>query len=145
MSSTTPTPETLAEEWLAAAYELVERGWCQGVAAQNAAGEAVEPDSPFARRWSATGALARVWRESGIDDERGLGALQFANLALSAAVHHVPKLWNDMPGRRQQEVLDALAHAISLVQEPALFGSGNGNGAGRRASDPRPTSADSVR
>lgn len=112
---------------------IVERGWCQGAAAETAAGDPVEPASPLARRWSATGALARVWRESGIDDEHGRTALQFANLALSAAVHYVPKLWNDAAGRRREEVLDAFARAVSLVQDPALFGGGNGNGEAGRA------------
>ena len=118
----------LAEEWLAAAYALVESGWCQGAPARDRSERPVEPDSPAARRWSATGALTRVWRESNADDEVGLGALQFANLALSAAVGHVPKPWNDMPERRQQDVLEAFARAVSLVQDPALFGDGNGNG-----------------
>jgi hypothetical protein len=130
VATPTKTPEMLAEEWLAAAYELVESGWCQGAAAQDASAESVEPDSPAARSWSATGALTCVWRGSGVGDELGLGALQFANLALSAAVNDVPNLWNDMPERRKQDVLDAFARAVSLVQDPALFGDGNGNAAG---------------
>lgn len=132
MATTIARPEKLAEEWLAAAYDLVERGWCQGTAALNEAGDSVEPDSAAAQRWSATGALTRVWRESDVDDELGLGALQFANLALSAAVNHVPKLWNDLPDRRQQDVLEAFVRAVSLVQDPALFGDGNGGAARRR-------------
>ena len=131
MATPITTPETLAEEWLAAAYELVESGWCQGAAARDASGDSVEPDSTAAGCWSATGALTRVWRRSDVGDELGLGALQFANLALSAAVNHVPKLWNDMPERRQQDVLDAFARAVSLVQDPALFGNGNGRAARR--------------
>ena len=131
MATTDRSPEALAEEWLGTAYELVERGWCQGAAALDAAGAPVEPDSPLATRWSATGALSRAWRASGIPDETGLAALQFANLALSAAVHGVPKVWNDMPERRHRDVLEALLRAVSLVQDPALFGDGNGNGASR--------------
>ncbi len=127
MATTTRSPEALAEEWLGTAYELVETGWCQGTVATDGSGEPVEPDSPLARRWSATGALTRVWRESGISDETGLAALQFANLALSAAARQVPKVWNDMPDRRQRDVLEALLRAVSLVQDPALFGDGNGS------------------
>jgi hypothetical protein len=126
------TSEMLAEEWLAAAFELVERGWCQGAAARDAFGDSVEPDRPAARSWSATGALTCVWRRSGVGDEPGLGALQFANLALSAAVNDVPHVWNDMPQRRKEDVLDAFARAVSLVQDPALFGDGNGNAARRQ-------------
>ncbi len=122
MASTTPTAADLAEKWLAAAYELIERGWCQGTAAADAAGRAVDPDSPAARAWSLSGALTRSWRESRVDDETGLGALQLANLALSAAVHEAPTIWNDMRDRRKQEVLEALVRAVSLVQDPALFG-----------------------
>jgi hypothetical protein len=136
VATPTKTPEMLAEEWLAAAYELVERGWCQGAAARDAAGDSVEPDSAAARSWSATGALTCVWRRSDVGDELGLGALQFANLALSAAANRVPKLWNDMPERRKQDVLDAFARAVSLVQDPALFGDGNGNAARRQAPNP---------
>ncbi len=129
MATPIKTSEMLAEEWLAAAYELVERGWCQGAAARDASGDSVEPDRPAARCWSATGALTCVWRASGVGDELGLGALQFANLALTAAVNDVPNLWNDMPERRKHDVLDAFARAVSLVQDPALFGDGNGNAA----------------
>ena len=129
MATIAPSPEALAEQWLGKAYELVEGGWCQGAAATDGSGAPVEPDSPLARCWSATGALTRVWRESGISDETGLAALQFATLALSAAVRQVPKVWNDMRDRRQREVLEALLRAVSLVQDPALFGDGDGNAA----------------
>ena len=141
MATTVRNPEALAEEWLGTAYELVERGWCQGTAATDDSGAPVEPDSPLGHRWSVTGALARAWRESGIADERGLAALQFANLALSAAVRHVPKIWNDMPNRRQGEVLEALLRAVSLVQDPALFGNANGNGANGAEAGPRKPAA----
>jgi hypothetical protein len=136
VATTTERPEKLAEEWLAAAYELVERGWCQGAPARDGSERPVEPDSPAAQRWSATGALTRIWRQSDAADELGLGALQFANLALSAAVNHVPKLWNDMPDRRHQEVLEALIRAVSLVQDPALFGDGNGRAARGKTPEP---------
>jgi hypothetical protein len=124
----TESPEILAERWLAAAYGFVESGWCQGAAARDDSGNPIKPESALARSWSATGALTRAWRESGRDDETGLRALQFANLALSAAVHAVPTAWNDTPGRRQHEVLEALLDAVSLVRDPAVFGSGDGNG-----------------
>jgi hypothetical protein len=42
-------------------------------------------------------------------------AFESAKLALVAAVNEVPKVWNDRDGRRQSEVLDALAEAVQLV------------------------------
>jgi hypothetical protein len=122
MALTTPTGADLAEKWLAAAYDLVERGWCQGAAATDATGRPVAPDSAAARAWSLGGALTRSWREHGADDETGLSGFQLAHLALSAAVHEAPAVWNDTPGRRKGEVLEALVRAVSLVQDPALFG-----------------------
>jgi hypothetical protein len=115
------TAADLAEAWLAQVYELVARGWCQGEVAVNEAGIAVEPDSRFARRWSATGALTRVWRRAAVDDVVGLHALGRANLALMAAMNEIPKTWNDAPGRRQEHVLEAILWAVSLVRDPYVL------------------------
>ena len=54
----------LVDEMLADAYELVLEGWCQGAEAQDEFGQPVEPSSASARRWSASGALTRVWERS---------------------------------------------------------------------------------
>jgi hypothetical protein len=105
-----------AENMLADAYELVLSGWCQGASAQDEEGRSIEPSSAFARRWSAPGALERLWRRA---DDRGgnvLEAYQRASLALAAAVRDVPQRWNDVAERRLDEVLDALALAIQSVQ-----------------------------
>jgi hypothetical protein len=111
----------LAERWLAEAYELVSSGWCAGMA-QDAVGGPCEPAAPIAARWSASGALAAAWQRSGVDEVLALEALQRANLALTAVVNDVPQAWNDAFGRRQHEVAEALLHAVSLVNDPALFG-----------------------
>ena len=118
-----PAPDCagLAEQWLAEAYELVSAGWCSGLA-QDEEGRSCEPDAPTAARWSASGAVVAAWRRSSLDEGLGLEALQRANLALTAAVNDVPRAWNDAPGRRQHEVAEALLHAVSLVNDPALFG-----------------------
>jgi hypothetical protein len=99
-----------AEHMLAEAYELVLNGWCQGTSAQDEEGRVIEPSSAFARRWSAPGALERIWRRAD-DHELMLDAYQRANLALAAVVRDVPQRWNDAAGRRLDEVLDSLAAA----------------------------------
>jgi hypothetical protein len=100
---------------LSGAYELILGGWCQGVSAQDELGRAIEPSSAFARRWSAPGAVERVWRRMPPGVDGALTAFERANLALSAAVHDVPQRWNDALGRTKEEVLDALVHATALV------------------------------
>ena len=84
-----------AERMLADAYELVLSGWCQGDTAQDAEHRRIEPSSAFARRWSAPGALERIWRRS--DDRNGgaLEAYERASLALAATVRDVPQHWNN--------------------------------------------------
>jgi hypothetical protein len=121
------SPAHLAERWLAEAYELVSAGWCQGTAC-DADGNPCEPDAASAVRWSASGALACVWRRSGRHDEIGLHALQRANLALTAVVNDVPRIWNDAPERRQREVAEALLQAVTLANDPVLFGGRDGDG-----------------
>lgn len=108
-----------AESMLADAYELVLSGWCQGSTAQDAEGRSIEPSSAFARRWSAPGALERVWRRTADGGEGVLEAYERASLALAAAVRDVPQRWNDAAGRRLDEVLDAFALAADRLR-PAV-------------------------
>jgi hypothetical protein len=108
-----------AESMLADAYELVLSGWCQGSTAQDAEGRSIEPWSAFARRWSAPGALERVWRRNADGAEEALEAYERASLALTAAVRDVPQGWNDAADRRLDEVLDALAVAVGTLR-PAV-------------------------
>jgi hypothetical protein len=110
-----------AERMLADAYELVLSGWCQGATAQDEAGRTVEPSSAFARRWSAAGALERVWRRALEGEEAGLDAYERACLALAATIHDVPQRWNDDAGRRVDEVLDALAAALDRLRPVRNF------------------------
>jgi hypothetical protein len=111
--------EALAEQMLADAYELVVGGWCQGSSAQDEMGRAIEPSSAFARRWSAAGALERVWRRGFEDPDVALDAFERANLALAAAVKDVPQKWNDAAERTTDDVLDALQDAMNLVRAGA--------------------------
>lgn len=108
--------EALAERMLADAYELVVSGWCQGSSAQDEMGRAIEPSSAFARRWSAAGALERVWRRGLDGGDAALDAFERANLALAAAVRDVPQRWNDAPERTSGEALNALQEAMRLVR-----------------------------
>ena len=107
----------LAEAWLTEAYALLESGWCQNAPARNEAGVPVSPESPFARAWSATGALTRLWRSSdSVDDVLRLDALGRANLALTAAMNEIPAVYNDAAGRRKEHVLEAVLAAVTLVR-----------------------------
>jgi hypothetical protein len=113
----------LAQQMLSGAYELILGGWCQGMSAQDELGRAIEPSSAFARRWSAPGAVERVWRRLPLGSESALTAFERANLALTAAVHDVPQRWNDALDRTKDQVLDALLQATDLVsalQEASL-------------------------
>ena len=119
------TAESFARQMLADAFDLVRSGWCQGMSAQDELGRAIEPSSAFARAWSATGALERVWRRSDVDQELALEAFERANLALAAAVRDVPSRWNDRSDCTKQSVLDALVVAERLVptdRETSLAG-----------------------
>jgi hypothetical protein len=107
--------EALAERMLTEAYDLVLDGWCQGMSARDEAGRPIEPSSAFARAWSASGALERLWRRSSIEPDRALKAFERANLALATAVKDVPQHWNDAPGRTKDEVLYGLLDAARRV------------------------------
>jgi hypothetical protein len=109
----------LAEQMLADAYDLALSGWCQGDSAQDEMGRAIEPSSAFARSWSLTGALERVWRRASDDDEVVLQGFERANLALAAAVKDVPERWNDAADRAKGQVLEALLQARQFVQVDA--------------------------
>jgi hypothetical protein len=111
--------EALAEQMLADAYELVLGGWCQGSGAQDEMGRAIEPSSAFARRWSAAGALERVWRRSSENGDLALEAFERANLALAGAIKDAPQRWNDHEGRSCAEVLAAFEDARRLLYLPA--------------------------
>jgi hypothetical protein len=114
----------LAEQMLGDAYDLVLSGWCQGDSAQDEMGRAIEPSSAFARRWSLTGALERVWRRASGDHDVLLEGFERANLALAAAVKDIPERWNNAADRAQGQVLEALLEARRLIQvdvEESLF------------------------
>jgi hypothetical protein len=111
--------QELAERMLHDAHELVVSGWCQGAGARDEMGRPIEPSSAFARRWSASGALERVWRRDDGDPDVSLEAFERASLALAAAVKDVPQGWNDEPARTHDEVLVALLDAQQFLNAPS--------------------------
>ena len=111
--------QELAERMLFDAHELIVSGWCQGAGAVDELGRPIEHSSAFARRWSLAGALERVWRRSGGDQDEALEAFERANLALAAAVKDVPQRWNDQPGRRHEDVLSAVDRAHRFLRAGA--------------------------
>lgn len=107
--------QALAEQMLAAAYEFVRSGWCQGATALDECGRPIEPASAFARKWSALGALERAWRRAPEQPGLALEAFKCAKLALTATVNDVPQAWNDNADRHESQVLSALAEAVRLL------------------------------
>jgi hypothetical protein len=101
---------------VAAARRRVLTGWCQGHMAEDEAGFARDALSSEARRWSILGALIASWGRGPVNDlGRAVAALHVRtdNEAL--------EVWNDRPGRTQEEVAAVLAQAIdSLRREDAL-------------------------
>jgi len=109
----------LALEILREARARVARGWCQGTSGEDGDGNAIEPWSPAAQRWSAVGALVAVWddlRKASSDREDAIAAFQEANLSLLAVVGGRLRAWNDMPSRSRNDVITAFDRAIELAR-----------------------------
>lgn len=83
------------------AYELIERGWTQGMFACDAQRREVSPQDPDAKYFCVSGALQRVYPEI---------------VEFRAKVHEVVRelggaevtQWNDDPNRQKQEVVALL-------------------------------------
>ncbi|HEU4450949.1 MAG TPA: hypothetical protein VFR63_13345 [Gaiellaceae bacterium] len=108
---------------LAEARERVLAGWCQGAVARDESGHPVLPSSSDARRWSILGALLASRNGGGVAGVAG--AVSSLHSSIDEAALEV---WNDRPGRTQQEVVAAFEQALERVEgggeeEP----SGNGD------------------
>jgi hypothetical protein len=104
----TRRPLPNAEQLLAGAAELIERGWCQHALAEDQDGRQVEPWSESACRWSPLGALTRVWHERrGVEVE----VFEVAYAALALATGGRPEEWNAARWRTKRHVLRAFARA----------------------------------
>jgi hypothetical protein len=102
------------EQLLVRAAELVERGWCRSVLAEDQHGRQVEPWTDSARRWSPVGALLRAWHEGGgsrIDE------FDAAYLALALATGGRVAEWNSAGGRTQWHAVSALRRARKYLPE----------------------------
>ncbi len=107
-----------AAQMLLAARARLERGWCQWDHALNADGDAVEPWSLAACRWSIGGSLSAVWQEwrsDGSPAELVSRGFRRAVDAVRATIGDTIA-WNDAPERTQVEVLAALDRALVLAQ-----------------------------
>src|SRR5437667_4681375 len=98
-----------AKQILFGARELVHEGWCQGVDARDARGERCAPWNRDARTWSVLGAL--VASEGDDPDVRAHSSASVAELGhavsllAEAADTSSLQVWNDAPGRTQEDVL----------------------------------------
>jgi hypothetical protein len=119
---------------VAGARRRVLAGWCQGRMAEDKDGHARDALSSEARRWSILGALIASWGGGPVHD------LGHAVAALHTSTEKAPlEVWNDRPGRTQEEVVAALAQAIdslagSAIEATPSGGTHGANGGGRAPS-----------
>jgi hypothetical protein len=101
-------------EVLIAARGLIAKGWTQGFAARDVAGQSVEPwSSPSACSWCIVGALNVACGTDVSETYDGLARRKAAFESLEPFVGCEDWLfWNDTPGRTQAEVLAAFDRAI---------------------------------
>jgi len=92
---------------MAEARERLVAGWCQGASARDASGRTVTPSSSEARRWSILGALLASRNGGRVSELEGaVGALH------SSIDEPALEVWNDRPGRTQQDVLATFEQAM---------------------------------
>jgi hypothetical protein len=106
-----------AREILVDARGRVQQGWCHGVDARDARGRRCAPWHPDARSWSVLGSL--VASEGGDADVRAHASGAELGNAVSLLAEAVGssslQVWNDEPGRTQEEVLAAFDRALALL------------------------------
>ena len=90
-----------------------ERHWCRGAFARSWAQIPVQPQSLFARRFCAIGALTRAACEL-------LLPMQNAYLALEAQAGRRVEGWNDYPKRTHTEVLALFDAAIQALRQATV-------------------------
>ncbi len=100
---TTPISEVLRK-----ARAVEEQGWTQGAIARNVDAEMVDPDDDDAVCWCAMGAL--------IVAEPNFDRLLDALYVLRSSTNGYVDLFNDAPGRTQQEVIAAFDRAIAAEE-----------------------------
>jgi hypothetical protein len=101
--------QTHGEEILVRARELVAFGWCQGTDACDEHGGPVRPWSTQATSWSLLGALVAAIDLPSEPDAVTLRPLRRALAALAEVIEEpLLAVWNDRPGRTQDQVLATL-------------------------------------
>lgn len=99
------------------ARELIDRGWCQGVDAQDGRGLQVDPWSPRARSWSLLGALVGAEGVGIAVGRLPVTELGRAIVALGEVANtHSLQAWNDDSTRTKTEVLAVLDAALAALR-----------------------------
>lgn len=96
----------VTNDLIAARAIIAEKGWTQGAFARTFFGIAVDPDSIFARRFCASGAIVKVCGR-GSSERRGA-----AIVILQKQVRPDIAAWNDRIIRTKEDVLAAFDKAI---------------------------------
>ena len=82
--------------------EYVAKGWCQGMSARTANGDACRSDSPYACKWCIAGSIGIAYPE---DIQR---RMIVSNKLYDVLGHSQISKWNDDPKRTQAEVVQLL-------------------------------------
>jgi hypothetical protein len=82
--------------------DYIRKGWCQGASAKDDLGIVVSPGSPHAASWCLLGSVIAAYQEDMHHREQLVTKL--ANKMLGV----IPTRWNDMPVRKQVEVVALL-------------------------------------
>lgn len=111
-------------EFLQVAQMYVAAGWTQGTYARDARGKDVAPGSPDAVCWCAEGAVAAAMEVLPAVPYFPHFAKVISPLAKTISPL-VPEtvwvcVWNDTPGRTQDEVLDTFSRAIEIAEREGL-------------------------
>lgn len=97
------------------AAQLVERGWCQGVSARDAAGNPVRWDGSDAASFCLLAAVCRALWDAGwwcVDTQSGAITLLMKKLGGAS-----PQKWNDDPDRRSAvEIATVLRSKVEVVK-----------------------------
>jgi hypothetical protein len=116
----------MSQAMLREARKRVARGWCQGAVARDGDAHAVQAWSADARSWSLLGAILASWH-----DHTSVEPIETSLDALWRAMKRDRlEVWNDRPGRTQEEVVAAFDRAIAL--EPPARSQGANESAPKR-------------
>lgn len=110
---TSPSPVEVLQK----ARALLEKGWCQGVAARTDKGTSVSPRNRHATSFCVYGSLCCAGYEENMDLHAAIDDIMFGRLEVYSF-----GAWNDAPGRTQEEVLTLMDRAIDLARQKEAGG-----------------------